>query len=125
MYRRSGVVALAAQPSNRGTGSTVVLEAAASARPVVATRNPAMEDLVGTDGSRGLLVPPGDPQAFADALASLLADPPRAQAMGAAARTWLEQNHTTAHMAADIRTVLDHTVAGPLSVDRGPRAPTH
>jgi glycosyltransferase involved in cell wall biosynthesis len=125
MYRRSGVVALAAQPSNRGTGSTVVLEAAASARPVVATRNPAMEDLVGTDGSRGLLVPPGDPQAFADALASLLADPPRAQAMGAAARTWLEENHTTAHMAADIRAVLDHTVARSGSARRAPRASAH
>lgn len=110
MYRRSGVVALAAQPSNRGTGSTVVLEAAASARPVVATRNPAMEDLVGTDGTRGLLVPPGDPQAFAEALATLLTDPGRARAMGAAARAWLEENHTTAHMAADIRGVLEHTV---------------
>ena len=110
MYRRSGVVALAAEASNRGTGSTVVLEAAASARPVVVTRNPAMEDLVGTDGSRGLLVPPGEPAAFAEALGSLLGDPERAQAMGRAARAWLEANRTTAHMAADIRGVLDRTV---------------
>ena len=109
MYRRAGVVALAAKPSNRGTGSTVVLEAAASARPVVVTRNPAMEDLV-EDGVRGILVPPDDPEAFARALGDLLAAPERAQAMGRAARAWLAENRTTAHMAADIRAVLDRTV---------------
>ena len=112
MYRRAGVVALALTPSTRGSGSTVVLEAAASARPVVATRTPAMEDLV-EDGVRGLLVPPGDPDAFADALGTLLDDSRRAREMGLAARRWQESERTSAHMAADLRTVLRRAVGAP------------
>jgi glycosyltransferase involved in cell wall biosynthesis len=106
MYRRAGVVALALAPTTRGSGSTVVLEAAASARPVVATRTPAMADLV-EHGVRGLLVDPEDPDAMADAIGELLADPERAQRMGAAARQWLEQHRTSAHMAADILRALE------------------
>jgi glycosyltransferase involved in cell wall biosynthesis len=109
MYRRAGVVGLALHPSTRGSGSTVVLEAAASARPVVATRTPAMEALI-ADGERGLLVEPGDTDAMADALASLLADPDRARTMGEAARRWVEQERSSAVMAADIREALERTL---------------
>ncbi|GLZ54466.1 glycosyltransferase family 4 protein [Actinomycetospora sp. NBRC 106378] len=105
LYRRASVVAVALQPTTRGSGTSVVLEAAASARPVVATRTPAMAALV-ADGERGLLVEPGDPTAFGDAVAALLADPDRARRMGAAARTWVEGAHTSAHMADDVRRVL-------------------
>jgi glycosyltransferase involved in cell wall biosynthesis len=38
----------------------------------------------------GLAVPPDDPDAFAGALATLLADPERAQAMGRAGRAFVE-----------------------------------
>ena len=109
MYRRSAVVALALRPSTRGSGSTVVLEAAASARPVVATRTAAMEALV-EEGARGVLVPPDDGAAFADALGDLLADPQRARRMGLEARRWLENQHTSAHMATDILAVLRDVV---------------
>lgn len=109
MYRRAGVVALALGPTTRGSGSTVVLEAAASARPVVATRTPAMADLV-EHGVRGLLVDPEDPDAMADGIGELLADPERAQRMGAVARQWLEQLRTSAHMAADIRRALERSL---------------
>lgn len=109
MYRRSAVVALALRPSTRGSGSTVVLEAAASARPVVATRTVAMEALV-EEGARGVLVPPDDGAAFADALGDLLVDPQRARRMGLEARRWLENHHTSAHMATDILAVLRDVV---------------
>jgi glycosyltransferase involved in cell wall biosynthesis len=109
MYQRSGVVGVATVASNRGTGSTVILEAAASARPVVVTATPATERLV-KHGERGLLVPPDDPEAFADALETVLADPERARVMGASAREWLERERTTAHMADDLRTVLRRAV---------------
>jgi glycosyltransferase involved in cell wall biosynthesis len=105
MYRRSSVIAVALQPTRRGSGSTVVLEAAASGRPVVVTRNPAMEGLV-EHGVRGLLVDPEDPEAMADGIAELLADPERARAMGEAARKWVTEEHSSAVMAADLRAVL-------------------
>lgn len=115
LYRRSGVIGLATRSTNRGTGSTVVLEAAAAARPLVATRTPAIEALTAPDEPgdepRALLVPPGDPDAFASALAELLDDPPRAQAMGKAARAWLDRTHTTADMARDVRVAVDRGVA--------------
>ncbi len=109
MYARSSVVAVALAPTRRGSGSTVVLEAAASGRPVVVSRVPAMEGLV-EHGVRGLLVDPEDPDAMAAGIAELLADPERARAMGEAARRWVTQEHTSAVMASDIRGVLRSAV---------------
>jgi glycosyltransferase involved in cell wall biosynthesis len=63
---------------------TVVLEAMAVGRPVVAANSGGIVDLV-DDGVTGLLVPPRDPVALSTALASLLDDPQRASAMGVAA----------------------------------------
>jgi starch synthase len=42
-------------------------------------------------GYTGLLVPPDDPTALADALNELLADPERGETMGAAGRRLVEQ----------------------------------
>ena len=50
----------------------VLLEAAASELPIVATRVGGNEDAV-TDGVSGLLVPPGDPSALADAMRDVMA----------------------------------------------------
>jgi glycosyltransferase involved in cell wall biosynthesis len=63
---------------------TVVLEAMAAGRPVVASATGGIVDLV-VDGETGLLVPPGDAVALAKALASVVSDPARARRMGQAA----------------------------------------
>jgi phosphatidylinositol alpha 1,6-mannosyltransferase len=60
-------------------------EAAASGLPVVAPAAGGPLDLV-DDGVTGYLVPPGDPGAFADAVARLAADPARRAAFGEAGR---------------------------------------
>jgi glycogen synthase len=60
---------------------TVVLEAMAAGRPVIASSSGGIVDLVG-DGQTGILVPPGDASALAKALASVIADPAMAMAMG-------------------------------------------
>ena len=62
---------------------TVVLEAMAAGRPVVAAASGGILDMV-VDGSTGLLVEPGDAGALAAALSTLLADPQTAQAYGVA-----------------------------------------
>lgn len=60
-----------------------LVEAMAAGRPIVATNVGGVPDAV-RDGENGLLVPPGDPASFADALEHLLASPHRRDAMGAA-----------------------------------------
>ena len=63
----------------------VVLEAMASARPVIATAQGGPLEIV-VDGATGLLVPPRDPAVMAKAMIALEDDPARARALGAAGR---------------------------------------
>lgn len=64
----------------------VTLAAAASGIPSIVSDLPGVRTLV-DPGVTGLIVPPNDIAALASALRTLLSDPPRAQAMGTAART--------------------------------------
>jgi glycosyltransferase involved in cell wall biosynthesis len=61
-----------------------LLEAMAIGLPSIATSVGGVPEVV-TNGDEGLLVPAGDPSAFADALNSLLSDPQRRKAAGARA----------------------------------------
>jgi len=63
----------------------VAVEAMAASRPVVASRTGGLADII-VDGETGLLVPPNDPAALADAIARLLAEPDTRARMGAAGR---------------------------------------
>jgi phosphatidyl-myo-inositol dimannoside synthase len=64
----------------------VFLEAALAGSPAVATRVGGIPDAV-VDGETGLLVPPGDFEALAEAVGKLLADPERRARLAAAAAT--------------------------------------
>jgi glycosyltransferase involved in cell wall biosynthesis len=63
----------------------VVLEAMAQAKPVVATAVGGTPELV-VDGETGLLVPPGDARALAEALGTVIADRELARRLGDAGR---------------------------------------
>jgi glycosyltransferase involved in cell wall biosynthesis len=73
---------------------TSLLEASACARPIVSTRVPGAQDFV-VDGETGLLVPPGDPVALAEALDRLVRDAALRGRMGAAGRARVLGNYTT------------------------------
>ncbi|MEW6554104.1 MAG: glycosyltransferase family 4 protein [Actinomycetota bacterium] len=63
----------------------VIIEAMAQGLPVVATRGGGVGEVV-DDGETGLLVPPRDAAAMAEAIRGLLADPARAAKMGKAGK---------------------------------------
>ena len=87
-YAECDLFVLASQArggSTEGFG-LVLLEAAAAGRPVLGTRTGGIGEAIGPDN--GVLVAPGDPAALAEAIARLLTDPPRRQALGAAGPAW-------------------------------------
>ncbi|MDO4017064.1 glycosyltransferase [Clavibacter michiganensis] len=77
----------------------VPLEAMASGVPVVASAVGGLTDSV-VDGVTGILVPPRDPAAIADALEGLLADPARRRRLGRAGRDRMEHGYAWSTVAA-------------------------
>ena len=71
---------------------TVFMEALATARPVVSCAVSGVPELV-RDGETGLLVPPDDPGALADAITRLAADPALRARLGAQGRVLVERQH--------------------------------
>ena len=72
-------------------GVTAILEAMAMGRAVICTRTLGQTDVI-VDGETGMYVPPSDPQALADAIQYLLANPHEAERMGQAGRRLVEQS---------------------------------
>ncbi|MBI4338413.1 MAG: glycosyltransferase family 4 protein [Chloroflexi bacterium] len=70
-------------PSTEPHFARPVIEAGAMALPVVASDIPGPQELV-VHGKTGLLVPPGNPRALADAIIALLSDDDKARSMGEA-----------------------------------------
>ncbi len=84
-----------------------VIEAMSLKKPIVATGVGGISDAV-VDGQTGLLVPPRDPGAFADALLVLAADPQRADAMGLAGYRRFEEHFTVERMVDSyVETLLE------------------
>jgi starch synthase len=90
----------------------VNLEAMACETAVVATRVGGIPEVV-DDGVTGVLVPPSDPRALAEAVNRLLADPSLAAAMGRAGRQRVEQHFTWTSVAERTLAVYEHLLSEP------------
>jgi glycosyltransferase involved in cell wall biosynthesis len=88
-----------------GLGS-VVLEAMACRRSVVATRAGGLPEVV-IDGETGLLVPPHDDEALAQAILSQLRDPARRRAMGEAGYARVAREFSIEKMVTDTVAVYE------------------
>jgi glycosyltransferase involved in cell wall biosynthesis len=84
----------------------VVLEAMVHGKPVIATAVGGTPELV-DDGVTGVLVPPRDPHELAAAIRSLVEDPERARAFGAAGRERVEREFSEAAMTRRVLEVYD------------------
>lgn len=84
------------------------VEAAACGTPSIASDSPGLRESV-VDGRTGLLVPHGDVEALADAMARLANDPARVGALGAGARRFAERfswDHAAAQTERHLHAVL-------------------
>lgn len=90
-------------PSYREGLPKILIEAAACGRPVITTNVPGCRDAI-EPGKTGVLVPVRDIYALADAIAKMLEEPARMEAMGLAGRKLAES-------AFDVREVADRHIA--------------
>jgi len=84
---------------------TVFMEAMASGRPVVSCAVSGVPELV-RDGETGLIVPPDDPDALADAVVRLAADGALRERLARAGRALVERQHDQAQNARRVVALL-------------------
>ncbi len=99
-------------PSLKEIFPNAVGEAMSCACAVIAADAGGTGELLGSDGRTGVLVPPGDPPALADAVQLLLADRDLRQEMGAAARRRIEEEFPLSRMIDGYESGLARVVGG-------------
>ncbi len=103
---------VACAPSLRGESFGMVLtEAFAAGTPVIASDIAGYRDVV-SDGVDGVLVPPGDPQALAEALRDLWYEPARRAGLARAAARNVER-FAWPHVAAEVMDAYEEAIATP------------
>ena len=105
---------LCVQPSLHESFGLVLLEAMAASKAVVATDVEGIPEIV-LDGSTGSLVPPKNPEAFAEAIISLLRDGARRRRMGAAGRVRVERHFDIRETVRSYQRLYDRVSAARLS----------
>ena len=115
---------VAVLPSLREAQGISLLEAMARRVPVVASAVGGIPEVV-THGVDGLLVPPGDPAALADAIVELLRDPDLRRRQGEAGRRTVAERFSIDAQVRRIQAVYDEELAraGVLLNDPGEAAP--
>ncbi len=101
--------------------SLAIMEAMATGLPVLTTAVGGNPEVV-ADGETGRLVPARDPQALADAMLAMLADPAALAAMGRAGRQRIERHFDVARTVADYERLYRGEPAGQAVSAGGPRA---
>ncbi len=108
-------------PSLREPFGNAVVEAQFARRPVVAAAALGHLESI-EDGRTGLLVTPGDPVAFADAVEALLDDPERARRMAEDARASALQRFTLGRYRTEIASTLRAVTTAAESTRRARRS---
>lgn len=101
-------------PSLQQGIGTIMLDAMAMGRPVIATRVGGVYCAV-HDNETGLLVPPSNSQALADRIVELLDDRPKARAIGQAARDMVEHEFGVEGMIDQTAALYHQVLEGQLT----------
>jgi len=101
---------LVVHPSPQEIFPNAVGEAMSCARAVVAADGGGTAELVGRDGTAGVLVPVGDADALANVVAVLLKDPARRSRLGAAARARIVGEFPLHRMVDGYQAALEQVV---------------
>jgi glycosyltransferase involved in cell wall biosynthesis len=88
------------------------MEAMAAGLPVIATTVSGIPEIV-RDGWSGRLTPPGDSEALASALRSLLGDAAARKRLATGARETVERGFNVTLEARRLRELLEGAIAGP------------
>jgi len=99
-------------PATRPHFARPAVEASAMARPTVASRLPGLDELV-DDGETGLLVPAGDAEALAEALARLLGDDALRLRLGEAAYRAARERYAAGPAVQRVMAVYDRLLGAP------------
>ena len=102
-----------------------LIEAMANARACVATAVGGVVDLLGGVAEeelrrphpwqiceRGVQVRPGDPEAFAEALARVVSDPVLRRTLGERGREYVERNYSVERLLADVQRLYGRLAGG-------------
>jgi len=127
LARLVGVAEIAVVPSMYEGFSLPAVEAMASGCALVASNAGALPEVVGTDGSAGLLVPPGDDAELARTLVDLLGDPAERERLSRGARQRVMERYSWAAVARRTVSVYEAAIARAAgrrvpAVDEGPLA---
>ena len=101
---------VAVLPSYREAQGLAILEAMALRRPVVATRVGGVPEMI-ESGRTGLLVPPKDAAALADAIVRLLTDHPLADMVARAGHDFVQANFSVEHMVRAVSSIYEEGAA--------------
>jgi glycosyltransferase involved in cell wall biosynthesis len=94
-----------------------LLEAMAAGRPVVATDVAGSNEVV-RHAESGLLVPPADPVALADAIRRILADPAQAERLARAGQGRVQREFSVERTVRGVDAVYEQVLASPSTLGR-------
>ena len=104
-YRQASVFVLSLHDTIHAGGINSLLEAMATARPVVVSRSRGIADYV-CDGETALVVEPGDAAGMERAIRRLLEDPAEARRLGENARRFVVEHCRNERYARDLAAIL-------------------